>query len=136
MHDVADACGIKTVRAEHQDVRVVVQPRHSRFFRVANQGRSDTGNFICGDRHSDSRAADQHAAIELSRGDRLPYTHRIVGIVDCALVVGTRIGDIDPQLLERFDDHALGGDAAMVAGDNGALRAAILFVLFTFDGFR
>src|ERR1051325_1985125 len=77
-----------TTQAEH--VHVVVLDALVRGVRVVADSRSDAGELARGNRGSDARAADEHAALGLAGADRLAELACLVGVVDAdAPVVGS-----------------------------------------------
>lgn len=117
LDDVAQEAVAEQPTAEHEDVGVVVETRHTRRRDVVDQRRTNAGKLVCGDRHADARPAQQHAARGAPLRHRARDLRSIVGIVDRAIVVSTEVSAWHTEGGERVCDDALGGDGRVVRGD-------------------
>ncbi len=80
--------------AQHEDVRIVVQPGHPRAVCVATQGGTDPGDFVRRDAHTDAGAADQYTAVELTVRHGFSHLGTDVRVVDGFRFLRAEIHDI------------------------------------------
>ena len=118
------ACSLAgAARAQRQHVGIVMFAAQARRFRVVRERRANASDFICGDRHADSRAADEDAEIGMALCDAPGNLDGEIGIVDGRLRPGAHVIDFVAAILQMLLDGILHAKPGMI----GAQRDARLF---------
>src|SRR5881409_822589 len=90
-HHAVDELFAEKVGGKTEDVGVVVPPAHLGRDAVVAGGGPNTGNLIRGYAHADTRAADEHAAIDAAFADRLSHLKGEVGVIDALAAGGPHV---------------------------------------------
>src|SRR6266850_2057535 len=100
--------------AERHDIGVIMLARQTRRSDVMDDGGAYPWVAVGGDRHADSGAADQDAAVGLARGDGVGYGVAEVGIIDRLDRVGAEIQHLVTRLLQVALENLLEVEAGML----------------------
>ena len=107
-------------------VHVVVFDALMRGVRVVAHGRAHAGDLAGGDRRADAAAANQHAALGQTVGDRETERERVVRIVDGLRRVRTDVEHVVSVTTEALGDVLLQGVARVVRANDDAHPVRIL----------
>ncbi len=118
-HEVGGEARADHLRAEAEDVHVVVLDSLVRGVDVMTDGCPDTGDLARGDGGADAGAADENAALGLTILDGRAELGRLVGVVDPHRVgVGAEVYDLVPLLAERLENPVPQVDSPVVERDS------------------
>lgn len=100
--------------SQAQDVHVVVLDTLMGRINVVTDSGANSGNLVGSDTDSDTAAAQQNAAIRLTRHDYLTDSQCVVGIVDRAIRICTAIDDRMARRLNDRHDPLLQRETAVI----------------------
>lgn len=114
-----DFCGIvfsyKT-SGQREDISIIVLTRKACDLRAPCDSRPYTFHFVCGDRHSGSRTANENALIIFAGRDTLCDLLCIIGIIDAVSRSRAQIDVFDTEFIECLFDLFLFLKTRMVGG--------------------
>jgi len=114
-HEVCGEAWAYDLRAEAEDVHVVVLDPLVRGVDVVADRCPDAGDLGRGDRGAHARAADEHTSFRLAVLERGAELGRLVGVVDPHRVrVGTEVDDLVPFIAEGVENRVAEMDSTMV----------------------
>lgn len=105
------------VSGEADDVGVVVSAAVFCGHAVVAGGCADAGEFIGGDAHTDTCAADEDTAVKFAIGDIASDLSGVVRIVDALRFEGTKILHFALHALNKLGDAGFEGNATVIAGN-------------------
>ena len=114
-HEIGGETRAYHLRAEADDIHVVVLDSLVRGVHVVADRCPDPGDRARGDRGADTGAADEHATLGLSVLDRraeLGSFHRVVD--PHCVVVGAEVDDLVSVVAQRLEDRVPEMDASVV----------------------